>query len=84
VRVEPSLELGDRDQPTPAHPDRTQVRNDVLVKEVDRDTKSARGLLLTDCDPRYAWSGNAHDLESPRGGWSRSAQRSHGYVTAGR
>jgi hypothetical protein len=70
VFIEPSLELGDRDQPTPPHPDRPQVSNDVLVKEVDRDPESVCGLLFTDCDPRYAWRGNAHDLECPRAGWS--------------
>jgi hypothetical protein len=35
VLVEPSLEFGDRYEPAPADPGHPQVRDDVLVEEVD-------------------------------------------------
>jgi hypothetical protein len=68
VEIQPSLELGDRDESSPTHPDHAQVGSDVLVKEVDRDAEGVRCLLLAHGDPRDSGGVDAHHPECPRVG----------------
>jgi hypothetical protein len=52
LRLSPALELGDRDEDAPATTNDAELRQDVLLEEVDRAAEGLGSLSLRERQPR--------------------------------